>query len=187
MPDAVGARRPVSGHPGPGAPLPRLVVMSTGPVPQRLSDADRDAAVEMLRQHFTDGRLDETEFSDRMGAALVARYADDVAPLFDDLPAPRPDWLGAPASEPPAWTPASAAASGLPVPWTARPGGVQPVADQRSRAIAMARALIWPIAILMLVLGAPGGAGWIFVAIVGSIILKQLAGPGRTPPPPLGR
>lgn len=168
--------------------VPRLGGMSTGPVPQRLSDADRDAAIEMLRQHFAEGRLDAGEFDQRMGAALEARYAADLTPLFTDLPAPRPALSDAASEAPPwqAWTPpALQAGPPVPVPWTAVPGGVQPVPDQRSRAIALARALIWPVAILLLILH--GWPGWIFIAIVGSIILKQLAGPGRTPPPPIGR
>ena len=72
--------------------------MSNDSVPQRMSDADRDAAVAMLREHFEAGRLDQTEFSDRLDKALAARYAVDLAPLFGDLPDPRPpmDALGYP-------------------------------------------------------------------------------------------
>ena len=69
--------------------------MSTEPVPQRLSDADRDAAAELLRGHFEAGRLDEAEFAERMGAALSARFAADMVPLFRDLPEPHPSLPGA--------------------------------------------------------------------------------------------
>lgn len=37
------------------------------------------------------GRLDPTEFDHRIEIALTARYAEDLRPLFADLPAPRPD------------------------------------------------------------------------------------------------
>ena len=162
--------------------------MSIGPIPQRLSDADRDAAAEMLRQHFTEGRLDQVEFDQRLGAALTARFAADLVPLFTDLPDPRPDAAGpapsAPATWPPQWTP-SAQTLPLPVPWVAAPGEVRQAQTQRSRTIAMARALIWPVAIVLLI--THGWFGWIFLAIIGSIILKQLEGGGRTPPPQLGR
>ena len=37
------------------------------------------------------GRLDPTEFDHRIETALTARYAEDLRPLFVDLPAPRPE------------------------------------------------------------------------------------------------
>ena len=165
--------------------------MSTGPIPQRLSDAERDEAAEMLRQHFTEGRLDQVEFEQRLGAALTARFAADLVPLFVDLPDPRPDAAGpapaGPAVWPPQWTPA-AQPPPLPVPWMASPGEVLPAQAQaqRSRMIATARALIWPVAIVLLI--THGWFGWILLAVIGSIILKQLdVGGGRKPPPQLGR
>jgi Domain of unknown function (DUF1707) len=39
----------------------------------RVSDADRDAAVSELGEHFQDGRLDRDELEDRTGRALRAR------------------------------------------------------------------------------------------------------------------
>ena len=38
--------------------------MTSEPVPQRLSDAERDVAASMLREHFEAGRLDQAEFDD---------------------------------------------------------------------------------------------------------------------------
>lgn len=157
--------------------------MSTEPVPQRLSDADRDAAVAMLRQHFTDGRLDDAEFDERMGTALAARFAADLVPLFVDLPEPRPA-ASAQTEVPPAlpgWTPASSAQP--PVPWTPPPTAVAPTAT--TRGMGMAQALIWPVCIVLLI--TTGWFWWIFVAIIGSIVLKQLNGTPRKPPPPIGR
>jgi DUF1707 SHOCT-like domain len=51
----------------------------------RASDADRDRIIELLRAALADGRLDATEFDERMGAALAARTIDALAPLTADL------------------------------------------------------------------------------------------------------
>jgi hypothetical protein len=65
----------------------------------RLSDADRDRAVAELSEHFQAGRLAPDELDDRVGQALQARTAADLAPLFADLPGKRPAVTG-PGSRP---------------------------------------------------------------------------------------
>ncbi|MBB5787587.1 DUF1707 SHOCT-like domain-containing protein [Jiangella mangrovi] len=62
----------------------------TGQVPGvlRVGDAERDAAVAALGEHFAAGRLTKDEFDDRSGRAWSARYADDLDELFTDLPQP---------------------------------------------------------------------------------------------------
>ena len=52
---------------------------------QRASDADRDQVIEVLRTAVTDGRLDQAEFDERLGAALAARTIDALTPLTADL------------------------------------------------------------------------------------------------------
>lgn len=54
--------------------------------PTRIGDAERDAAVESLRDHLVAGRLTHTEFDERMNAALNARFRSELSPLFADLP-----------------------------------------------------------------------------------------------------
>jgi hypothetical protein len=54
----------------------------------RVSDADRDAVVDQLAGHFQQGRLDLTEFQDRMDRAVRARTRGDLASLLADLPQP---------------------------------------------------------------------------------------------------
>jgi class 3 adenylate cyclase len=54
---------------------------------ERVSDADRDHAVTLLREHVVVGRLTLDEFSDRVGVALRARTRDDIAGAMSDLPA----------------------------------------------------------------------------------------------------
>jgi Domain of unknown function (DUF1707)/Cell wall-active antibiotics response 4TMS YvqF len=52
----------------------------------RASDADREQAVTELREHLLAGRLTLEEFSERVGAALQARSAGDLAHAQEDLP-----------------------------------------------------------------------------------------------------
>jgi ferric-dicitrate binding protein FerR (iron transport regulator) len=54
----------------------------------RASDADRDAALSELSEHFQAGRLTAAEFDDRAGQALTARTWGELRILLRDLPAP---------------------------------------------------------------------------------------------------
>jgi Domain of unknown function (DUF1707) len=54
----------------------------------RIGDAERDQAVSALGEHFVAGRLTQDEFDERSDTATKARYAEDLLPLFDDLPGP---------------------------------------------------------------------------------------------------
>jgi hypothetical protein len=52
----------------------------------RIGDAERDQAVSLLSEHFVAGRLTQVEFEERSEVVTRARFADDLEPLFDDLP-----------------------------------------------------------------------------------------------------
>jgi DUF1707 SHOCT-like domain/Cell wall-active antibiotics response LiaF, C-terminal len=52
----------------------------------RASDADREQAVALLRDHMVAGRLTLEEFCARVDAALRATVAGELAHLHDDLP-----------------------------------------------------------------------------------------------------
>ena len=52
----------------------------------RVSDADRDAALSELSEHFQAGRLTAAEFDDRAGQALAARTWGELRDLLRDLP-----------------------------------------------------------------------------------------------------
>jgi hypothetical protein len=58
----------------------------TTPESLRVSDADRDHAVDELRNEFVDGRLSHETFVYRMQTALDARNRGQLANLFTDLP-----------------------------------------------------------------------------------------------------
>ena len=76
---------------------------TTRPMEPRIGDADRDQAVAFLQEHMAQGRIDASEFDDRMSQALKAKRASELAVLFDDLPT-RPPSLGRHATfQPPPW------------------------------------------------------------------------------------
>jgi Domain of unknown function (DUF1707) len=52
----------------------------------RLSDAEREAAVDALRHHAAAGRLSEVELADRVAQARLAVTRGDLSALFADLP-----------------------------------------------------------------------------------------------------
>jgi hypothetical protein len=53
----------------------------------KASDADRDAVLSDLSEHFQAGRLTAEEFEDRTGQALSARTWGELRDLLQDLPA----------------------------------------------------------------------------------------------------
>jgi Domain of unknown function (DUF1707) len=56
----------------------------------RVSDAERNAVVERLSEHYSAGRLDQAEFDERVSKAMAAKTRGDLDGLFDDLPDPEP-------------------------------------------------------------------------------------------------
>jgi beta-phosphoglucomutase-like phosphatase (HAD superfamily) len=56
----------------------------------KASDADRDAVLSELSEHFQAGRLTSAEFDERAGQALAARTYGELRNLLRDLPAARP-------------------------------------------------------------------------------------------------
>lgn len=52
----------------------------------RVSDAERDAVLDRLREALVDGRIDQAELSERTDATLRARTVGDLRPLTADLP-----------------------------------------------------------------------------------------------------
>jgi hypothetical protein len=66
----------------------------------KASDADRDAVVAALSEHFQAGRLTTEELEERTGRALAARTLGELDELTADLPAPAPAPPGVPAVQP---------------------------------------------------------------------------------------
>jgi hypothetical protein len=63
----------------------------------KASDADRDAVLAVLSEHFQAGRLTSQELEERTGTALAARTHGELAALTSDLPGPVPAAGPAPA------------------------------------------------------------------------------------------
>jgi hypothetical protein len=67
--------------------LPKGATVTPGsPPPLRIGTAERNQAVDALREHSVAGRLDLDEFEERVGQAYSARTAGDLDALLCDLP-----------------------------------------------------------------------------------------------------
>ncbi len=53
----------------------------------RISDADRTEVADRLSKHYSDGRLDQAEFNERLDRVMNAKTQADLNGLFADLPA----------------------------------------------------------------------------------------------------
>jgi hypothetical protein len=124
---------------------------------------------------MAEGRLDREEFDDRVGKALAARTRDELTPLFDDLPGPKPGQAVTPAAafQAPPWqqssTPSSALANPSPAPVVAPTSG--------DRALRIVSAIAWPVTLL--VLFATSWHYWwlIFIPIaIGSMLGRNMYG-----------
>jgi hypothetical protein len=58
----------------------------------RASDAERDQAVDLLRQHAGSGRLTPSELDERTENAYAAKTREDLAAVLQDLPAAATGW-----------------------------------------------------------------------------------------------
>jgi hypothetical protein len=127
------------------------------PVEPRIGDADRDQAVAFLQEHMAQGRIDTSEFDDRIARALNAKTASELTVLFDDLPEPRPPSVTDAGYQAPPWQQAAQRSFEIP-PWQRTPAAspeiahhVHPAVPQRSKAdtvLAVAAAASWPAVIL---------------------------------------
>ncbi|SNR89921.1 DUF1707 SHOCT-like domain-containing protein [Actinomadura mexicana] len=85
----------------------------------RIGDAERDAVMVALHDHFAEGRLDRPELDERLEAVLAAKTRGDLRPLVRDLPSPtglpeppeKAPWESPPGS---AWEPGAAVVFGGP-------------------------------------------------------------------------
>ena len=140
----------------------------------RASDSDRESVVEILRQAYTDGRLDLNEFDERTTAAYAGKTWADLRQLTSDLPVDAV--LGADIGRPPV-------AAGAP--W--RPG-----MPEQDRPALPPRGPVFvpflPIALFWLVLaGAVHATGLVIPVVIFLLVGLRLAGlRGRRGPGPGG-
>ncbi len=57
----------------------------------RVSDAERTQMSETLSKHYSEGRLDDTEFKSRLDKAMSAKTRGDLSGLLGDLPPLQPE------------------------------------------------------------------------------------------------
>jgi hypothetical protein len=70
----------------------------------RASTADRERAVDVLKAAFAEGRLDQTEYADRVGLVYSSRTYAELAALTADLPiGPLGTMPSVPVQPVPAW------------------------------------------------------------------------------------
>jgi hypothetical protein len=60
-----------------------------GAYPPRLSDGDRERALELLRQSATEGRISQNTFVERTDVVLKAQWQGELHAVLHDLPVPR--------------------------------------------------------------------------------------------------
>jgi hypothetical protein len=95
---------PYPASPYPTSPYRAVPYPVTGVNPaMRAATADRERTVDVLRAGFTEGRLTQTEYNDRMGRAYEARTYGALQALVSDLPVGP---LPGPAMLPQNWQPA---------------------------------------------------------------------------------
>ncbi|MET0237456.1 MAG: DUF1707 domain-containing protein [Kibdelosporangium sp.] len=62
----------------------------------RIGTKERDEALQVLGEHFTEGRLPVDDYDERITKALEATTRADLRPLFADLPPPHPSYFTPP-------------------------------------------------------------------------------------------
>jgi hypothetical protein len=69
----------------------RALRRASWPGPEmRVGDAERAEVADRLAAHFSDGRLDQAEFSERLDRAMRAKTIADLSGLLSDLPGSTP-------------------------------------------------------------------------------------------------
>jgi hypothetical protein len=84
-----GYQVPPGGYqvPPAGYQIPQGVYQSRMNSSMRAASADRERAVDVLKAGFTEGRLTQDEYNDRMGRAYASRTYGELTALTADLPA----------------------------------------------------------------------------------------------------
>jgi hypothetical protein len=128
---------------------------------QRIGAAERDAAVGALQAHYQAGRLTPEEYEDRSVRVSRATTWGEVAPLFADLPEPRP-------------TPVAAALAAATTP-PDEPRGLVPLPD-RTRETIMS---LTPLVALVLFFVTQSWLWFLAIPIVGILLYGSNRGRSR--------
>lgn len=132
--------------------------MNSVPSPNlRISDHDREAALEALGEHMSVGRIDLDEYGDRSAKVTTVKTRGELAEIFEDLPQPHPKLGDEPAKPAPAASavePAAPKPEGAVTAWTDRP------LAQRVTAALVPLAFVAAVALFFL-----GGHNWLWILL----------------------
>jgi hypothetical protein len=123
----------------------------------RISDHDREAALEALGEHMSVGRIDLDEYGDRSAKVTAVKTRGELAEIFEDLPQPHPklgDEPVQPASATAAVEPAAPKPEGAITAWTDRP------LAQRVTAALVPLAFVAAVALFFL-----AGHNWLWILL----------------------
>ena len=143
------------------------------PEPVRIGNSEREAAVRALGEHFAEGRLEPEEYEERASAAYAARTADDLAPLFKDLPQAEPPPPPVPVAPPPypAPYPAPVPAHDPQAPYGREPATGIPYSD-RQKVIAGVLQIVLPFGVGRFYSGQAGvGVAQLLLSFIGIGVL----------------
>jgi hypothetical protein len=129
----------------------------------RISDEDRDRAVDELRRHCVAGRLDMEEYGERVADALAARTLADLGHALRDLPRLR---IAEPGPNPPGLEPQDCGPGAA---------GGPAMGAWRARLVLLASVVVVAVGVVFLVL-----AQWVWASI---LVVAWVAGlvQGRVP------
>jgi hypothetical protein len=123
--------------------------------PIRIGTAERNAALKALDAHLEAGRLDAMEYGERSAHVAEARTADELRPLFADLPAPHPDLPGV--------STVTERSGVVSTPGSASPARRRPAAIQTW---GPRIAAVMPFVALVLFLAVPWSNSWVFFLLI---------------------
>lgn len=148
------------GGPTPPAPEP-------GARRIRVGTAERQSAVDALADHFTEGRLSQSEFEERTATAWGATTEAELAPLFSDLPGGVSGFIATGAAEG-ARRSANAPAQRADPAAAGDPSAPAPEKPASSRALLVLRAIIPLIAVALffILMGAGVDNAWLAFLLI---------------------
>jgi hypothetical protein len=141
----------------------------------RVSDTEREDAIQKLGEHMSVGRLGVDEYGERSALVATAKTRGELVALFTDLPDPRPRFdaaasqLPRPAGGPaagPANRPAARPAGDPATSWDQRPaaqriwGAMVPLSAVLALVLYLTVAHVWFVFLLPAVIAIVGGAIW---------------------------
>lgn len=91
----------------------------------RIGDSERNEVIDALGQHYSAGRLDESELKERLDQASAAKTGTDLAGILTDLPplAPPPPPVAPRPRRTVLWALAAVVLLALAIPWHVGPWG----------------------------------------------------------------